>query len=312
MNANETQIDDASVQTNDGQESLNPPKNAAAPAAAWFCFGIGIVTLGMAAGAIAIPQLLDPVRESGLKANHLGVFGAIFISCGFVVRAIHNYSQRMLQLSDRMQQMQDSMRVAQEDLLQSNQQFSPAQCEEIVGRHSEHIQSEMRHSLVTLSESAVHAREASEAIKQKLDDHDRARLTIAGTLDGVSARIARSFEGLARELQQQATQQAEAIQHIHDALAEMEGRLRERTDLAIQQMEQRVKTSIPPAPLPSSNSPHASLSHSDMNISNFDVPESEHPASVEQPADTIKLSEGPRESKTILKAIDKLRALRGS
>lgn len=181
--------------------------------------------------------------------------------------------------------------------------------------------------LEQLSDAVAHAAACVEAVRTKVEEAERARLTLAGTLDSMNARIERlqresndsrkvnitnemdairqALAGLDRESRARANDQFESVELLQLTMREMEKKLCDHLDQTSREIQKGMQQ------LPQRGAGMRSETPSDlMGVSE---PETVAAAAAAEesraPAPTI--TEGPREARTVLSAIDKLRALRG-
>ncbi len=171
--------------------------------------------------------------------------------------------------------------------------------------------------------------------KERESKGGRGGASIAGEL----APLQKSLEAISRDEHTRAARLHDGMSELHDALAEMEGRIRERMqplekgalsglaeeltalegrlrvpmDERLSAIEDRLALivkglesgALAPAPM---RTEQPMPSRDDVSRE----PAAALPVGEGEPAAAATMSEGPKESRTVLRAIDKLRALRGS
>jgi hypothetical protein len=291
----------------------------------------GLVALLAGAALIAVPRFEPTVPLPNINPYSCFMLSALFLGMAAVVHSVQKQRVATLAVEANTAQAMYMIQHLQDEMAGAFQQImTPAQCEEIVERHFANAGTGSENQSAHVAQSINRVSELATSIQQKLEEHERARLTIAGTLDGIAARIerlqkemksqpapridlaedlaplARSFDNLVRDHNSRITQFEDTMRAMHDELAAMEGRLRQRVDDVMAQLElsmeqQQAAPRYTPAPAPQAPA-HTAMSP-------IVVPDAALPAPV---AEGVQITEGPRESKTVLKAIDKLRALRGN
>lgn len=307
--AQQVRMDESGVAGNPGGHSPRGPHPRF-----WLVTGGAFLAVAGAWAIAGIPDGFDILLQSGLRPAHAALAGILCAAMGYITKLHVTQAASIMDLHQSCQRIQDAIHAFHCELDQLRDSIpTTEQFGEAAARHVAPMIADPSESLHQIASSVEQTRASAEAARQKLEEAERARLTLAGSLDSLGARIeklqkdmkeprrgsdvsiepiSRALEAAGREQDERATLQLEAVQNIHDTLKDLETRLMQQ----IQEVTRMMQQPAPESPRAAATSPASLMS----------VPDASD-ASVE-----FKITEGPREARTVLASIEKLRNMRGT
>lgn len=213
--------------------------------------GLSTMALGLGAlalvGAVAMPVALSPelsaqLASHGVRSGMLAMCGFAGLAFGFVARRQERLMAEVAHARARM------MRSIQ------NSGGSEHQAESVASKLAPAMGSVA--SVLGVVEKAVErVRSQVEQMGERFHENERANLGLAGSVDGLAAKmdklqkelrapgqgpslaeeltpLSRMMDAMSRDEHARAAKLHEAMNHLRDEMAEMEGRMRQRIDAA--------------------------------------------------------------------------------
>ncbi|MBI3818843.1 MAG: hypothetical protein HY286_09155 [Planctomycetes bacterium] len=298
--------------------SVEMKPRASVRIAVWMWFGAAIVASGCAVGMTQIPAGAIPFAE-WIRPAHFAMAAAGFVCFGFLAMSIARQSEELIRSASSAGELKELINALRDEMIDMGGRMPD------MGRIGESVGAACAESAarteakVTRLETAIEqARAVVDAVRQKQEDAERARLTLAGTLDSLNARIDKLVRlsqdsktvDVAKELKPLADmihnnesasnamiqKQFACIVDLQNTIAGLQTHLDEQMRENAAEMSRMIESAraTTPAPL--------------MHVTEI---EASRPVDAEEEAKTT-ISEGPREARTVLTAIDKLRAMRST
>lgn len=291
---------------------------------AWIWFALAVVAFSAVPALLATP-LGKMAAPYGVMPAHGMILGVGFAAIGCLIKLMSAHRAQIVRIESVMMELRQCLQMQQEEMGHLRERMPSIEQFGEVAAHQFH--STLEHSVAQIANVAAavdHARACVDAVRNKLEDAERARLTLAGTMDSMNARIEKigremqeskkvnitndleplrkAMAAVEKELLQKRGESSETAEYLNLTMGEMEKRLMIQLESAVAELKQAMEQAPPRAAARVVESAAPLMSVSDM----------ESPSARDEGDSNVTISEGPREARSVLSAIDKLRALRGS